>query len=148
MINPFLEINWRPEKKDLKRFGKTMITGFTVISIIFFIMNICRDIPMEQAYVVPTWIFGAGVVIYLITLTVPKASLPIYFVWFALSACIGIVIANVILLFFFYCIFSVFAVIFRLISGRDPLTLKKQDKESYWVEYTHKSDVRRYFRQY
>ncbi len=148
MINPFTEINWQPEKKDIISFGRSMLIGFTVISTIFLIVNLFI-IPFNEALYWPTLLFSVGALLYLISNAGVTIAKPFYLVWFFLSATIGIMVSNLLLTMFYYLFFSVFAVIFRLTTGRDPLKLKKDlNKKSWWVEIKEEKSLKRYFKQY
>lgn len=149
MINPFEQINWNPKDKDIKSFGKSMIIGFTCIAVLFFIVQAFRHVPVAKAVIVPCWLFGFGILMFLLTRTVPKLTLPVYYVWFFVSACIGIVVSNVILLIFFYLVFAPFAIGLKLVTGRDPLQLKrKSDAKTYWLDCKKNKDLSRYLKQY
>lgn len=148
MINPFEQINWKPKDKDIKSFGKSMIIGFSCIAAIFFIVQVFR-VPAAKAIVAPGWLFGFGVIMFLLTRTVPKLTLPVYYLWFFVSACIGIVVSNVILVIFFYLIFTPFAIGLKLVTGRDPLQLrKKPEAKTYWLDCKKNKDLSRYLKQY
>ncbi len=66
---------------------------------------------------------GIGAAIGLVCLLVPFIARPLYHVWYALAACIGIVMANLIFALLFYGIFTPMGLFMRLI-GRDALNLK------------------------
>ena len=148
MINPYAEINWKPERKDILTFGKSMLIGFTVISLIFLIVNLFR-FPFDQAVTLPICLFFVGGALFIIANIGGIAAKVFYFIWFALAATIGIIISNLLLAIFFYLFFSVFAVIFRSVTGRDPLALKKDsEKKSWWINISGEKSLKRYFKQY
>jgi len=148
MINPYAEINWKPERKDILSFGRSMLIGFAVISTLFLIVNLCR-VPFNQAFKVPAVLFSVGAILYLISHLGVTAAKPFYLLWFFLAATIGIIISNLLLALFFYLFFSVFAVIFRSVTGRDPLALKKDpEKKSWWISISGEKSLKRYFKQY
>ena len=148
MINPFAEINWNPEKKDIQSFGKSMLIGFPAIAVIFLVINLFR-MPFEEAIQFPIYLACAGGVLFIIAYIGGPPAKVFYFIWFALAATIGVVIANLLLALFYYLFFSVFAVIFRTLSGRDPLTVKKDpSKKSWWVKISGEKSLKSYFKQY
>ena len=144
MINPFLEINWKPQKTDIKSFGKLFCIGALCLALILFIFF--RESSSSQT--VSFYAVICGLTIGILSYILPMIVLPFYFLWYVLSASIGIVISNILLTLFYYLIFSPFAVIGRSITGRDPLAIKKTDKESYWIQTVAKDDLKRYFKQY
>jgi len=125
-----------------------MIIGFACIAAIFFLVQIFR-MPVAKAVVFPLSLLAFGILMFLLTRTVPKLTLPVYYVWFFVSACIGIVVSNVILVIFFYIIFTPFAIGLKLVTGRDPLQLKrKADAKTYWLDCKKNKDQSRYLKQY
>lgn len=148
MINPFAEINWNPGEKEMHAFGKSMLIGFPAIALIFLVINLFR-IPFEQAVQLPIFLACAGGVLFIIANIGGFPAKVFYFIWFALAATIGVVISNLLLAIFYYLFFSVFAVIFRNVSGRDPLTVKKNpEKKSWWIIISKEKSLKNYFKQY
>lgn len=148
MINPFNDINWNPNAKDIRAFGKSVLIGFVMIGLLFLLVGLFRQSFIESIKL-PIMFVAIGVAIWVGARFAPKQSLPLYYVWFGVSACIGIVISNLILIMFYYLFFSVFAVLFRFLTGRDPLMLKKPfGKPSYWHEYSKNGNIKRYLKQY
>ena len=144
MINPFLEINWKPRKTDIRSFGKVFCIGALCLALILFIFF--RENASTQT--VSFYAVICGLAIGILSYILPMIVLPFYFLWYILSASIGIVISNVLLTLFYYLIFSPFALIGRLVTGRDPLMIRKPDKKSYWIKAVAKDDLKRYFKQY
>jgi len=148
MINPFLETNWRPGGKDIRNFGRSMLIGFSAVSTVFLVVNLFR-VPFDEAVAVPASIFLAGVFFFLVSKLGVAVAKPFYLLWHFLAACIGIVMANLLLMTFYYLFFSVFAVLFRVSTGRDPLRLKKDpNRRSWWFERRGERDLKSYFKQY
>jgi len=143
MINPFQEINWRPTDKDMERFGKVIFAGAVVVALG------CFWLSGGAGVLGPYLILFIGFAVFFLAMLAPRAALPFYYLWFFLSACIGTVVANLLMLLFFYLVFTPFAWAARTISGRDPLHLKKNPAaNSYWVEKTAEPELKRYLKQY
>ena len=145
MINPFHEINWQPDRKAIADFGRTLVIGGVIGSVVFTLaaigfgsqkLNVLRNVFAVIAVVgVPAW-------------TLPGAwAKPIYLAWFFLAACIGIVVANLTLMIFYYLFFTIIALALRL-TGRDPLVLRKPPQDSNWQDSPPPPPRRRYSRQY
>ena len=148
MINPFEQINWKPEEKDLKSFAKSLFIGFIVIGTIIFAIN-CFKMPFQKALFLHGMFAVGGIVVFLISQMIPKILIPLYYPWFFISACIGIVVSNLILTMFFYLFFTPFAIGMKLLTGRDPLQLRrKTDAKSYWCTCRQNKDLSRYLKQY
>ena len=146
MINPFTEIDWNPGEEQLRTFGRSMLIGFSIIALIFLAVDIYQG---SSEYTTSVVIFFAGVLLYVISYLGRVVALPFYILWHLLGASIGIVVANLLLGIFYYLFFSVFAVMFRILSGRDPLMLKKDvNRKSWWLKISRAKELKSYFRQY
>ncbi len=146
MINPFEEINWSPNKFEIKDFGKSLIIGGAILLTCMslyrtFFITAGHGIKIVQLAFALILIFG------LMAYLLPVVSKPVYLIWFFIGACIGTVISNLLFLAFYYLFFSPIAFVVRL-NGRYPLKIKSKNCDSNWVDKVGKHDVKRYFRQY
>lgn len=147
MINPFRDINWHPDERQVRDFGKTLLAGFSIVSILLLIVSFASSGTCSARF--PIFIMLGGYLAYLTTIISAKMSLPIYWSLFFVSACIGTIVSNLLLILFFHMFFSPFAIILRVITGRDPLRLKKKSGlKSGWKDCEQKKDLKRYYRQY
>lgn len=147
MINPFKEINWKPQRTDLKKFAISLLIGFPVIAIVFFLIKWVsgRAVP-EPGFFLMLGGIGAGV--GLICLLVPIVARPLYYVWYGLAACVGIVLANLLFALLYYGLFAPMG-LFMQWKGRDPLHLKNEkDSSTYWLDAPPTPPAKQYFRQY
>lgn len=148
MINPFKEINWKPDGTELKKFAVSLIIGFPIIAVVFFIV---RWIKLDEGMPEPKFFLllggigaGVGVICWLIK---PIARL-IYPLWYGLAACIGIVVANLLFMILYFGLFTPMGLFMRL-RGRDPLRLKmRKDTASYWEDAPETPPSTQYFKQY
>lgn len=146
MINPFEEINWRPDRGDIKIFGRTLIIGGAILlSIATLYLFLCTA-PAQAANVFQM-IFAMIIVIGVIAYLIPGISKPFYLVWFFVGACMGTVVSNLIFLLFYYLFFTPIAWVVR-VSGRDPLALRRRADDSLWEAHKEVDDPKRYYRQY
>ena len=147
MINPFKEINWKPDGDDLRKFAVSLMIGFPIIATVLFLIKwISGDgLPEPRFFLLLGGIgAGTGVVCFLIR---PLARL-LYPVWYGLAACIGIVIANLLFTLLYYVLFTPLGVFMRL-RGRDALHLKfKRGTPTYWKDAPPAPEASKYFRQY
>ena len=147
MINPFKEINWKPASTDLRKFAWSLIIGFPIIALLFFLMKWTgtHRMPEVKSYLL---LGGIGAAIGIVCLLVPVIARPLYYVWYALAACIGIVMANLIFALIFYGLFAPMGLLMRLIR-RDPLNLKwKRSAATHWIDVPPAPPAAHYFRQY
>ena len=148
MINPFDDVNWRPDEEELRSFGRSMLLGFSGLSLLVLVLNLSR-LPLDESVAIPAVFFLIGVFFFLVSKLGAPVALPFYWVWYALAGAIGIVVANFLLLLFFYVFFTGFAVVFRIASGRDPLSLKKDSNvRTWWRNRAGKRNLKSYFKQY
>ncbi len=150
MINPFTEINWKPNTDDLRKFGRTVLIGFLAISAVFLLINILNfKYPVSKAAYFPMILSASGAAICFISYFIRALSLPVYYIWFIAGASMGIVITNVLLFLFFYCVFTPTGLALKYLTGRDPLNLKRiKAQKSNWNNYNANKFLLRYFKQY
>ena len=147
MINPFKEINWKPEATDLRKFAWSLIIGFPCIAIVFFLVKWGKThaMPDVNGFLM---LGGIGAAVGLVCYVVPLIARPLYYVWYFLAACIGIVMANLLFGVMFYGLFATIGLLMRLI-GRDPLNLKwKRDQTTHWIDADPSPPAKEYFSQY
>ncbi len=147
MINPFKEINWKPDLAELRKFAWSLIIGFPCIAVVFFLVKAVKTHALPELGGFLT-LGGIGVAVGLVCLAVPVIARPLYYVWYALAACIGIVMANLLFCVMFYGLFAPVGLLMRLI-GRDPLQLKwSRERSSHWQDAEPTPDAKSYFSQY
>lgn len=148
MVNPFAEIDWNPDRKAVKAFGKIVFMVSVVVAPIAFGLHM----GLESAGAKGFFLFlsrlfsvflGLGILSYLL----PAIGRYIYKVWYFLSACIGLVVTNVLLLLFFYAFFTPIAYLMRYVFHRDPLVLKRPTG-TMWNAHLVPETMARYYRQY
>lgn len=146
MINPFLDINWRPDRRDLREFGRTLVIGGVILFLIACGVR-CTIDSLQSAARFLQMIFSVIVILGVVSWILPPIAKPVYLIWFFVGACMGTVISNLLFLIFFYLFFTPIACVVRQ-GGRDPLRLKSSEVNSMWEARTAKRDVKRYYRQY
>ncbi|MDB6139517.1 MAG: hypothetical protein JWO94_2589 [Verrucomicrobiaceae bacterium] len=147
MINPFREINWQPDAGDLHKFARSLIIGFPCLALIFFLGRWGKDyaVPYAHGFLL---LGGIGAAVGLVCLAVPWLARPLYFVWYALAASIGIIMANLLFCVMFYALFTPLGLLMRL-TGRDALKLKRNKApSSYWQDAEPPAPAEHYFSQY
>ena len=134
MINPFKEINWNPDRKALRSFGRTLVIGGVIGDVLFGLLSamngndklaIIQNVFTTIAIIgVPIWILPG------------KWAIPVYRLWFVLGASIGIVLSNLTLILFYYLFFTPIALTLKL-TGRDPLQLRAPTADTSYAEVTN-----------
>ena len=147
MINPFKEINWKPQPTDLSKFAWSLVIGFPCIAVVFFLVTWIKvgSVPDASFFLK---LGSVGIAVGLVSRLVPIIARPLYVVWYALACCIGIVMANLLFALMFYGLFTPMGLFMRLI-GRDALKLKFQrGTPTYWQDAEPAPPSAQYFRQY
>jgi hypothetical protein len=147
MINPFKEITWKPDAADLRKFALSLIVGFPCIAVFFFLVRWAAtgSLPGLKFFLM---LGGIGAAIGLLCLLVPLVARPLYYVWYGLAACIGIVMANLLFALLYYGLFAPMGLFMRL-RGRDALRLKfKRGTATYWLDAPPAPPATQYFQQY
>lgn len=146
MVNPFTEVNWRPDTAAKRKFALSLILGFPVVAAVFLLIG--RWHSGAWNFSLPLWIGGVGAGVGAVLWIVPAIARPFYVAWHALACCAGFVVGNALLALFFYIVVTGIGLALRLM-GRDPLR-KGFDKSAptYWVDAPKVKDPRRYFRQF
>jgi hypothetical protein len=146
MINPFKEVNWKPDAAEKRKFAKSLMIGFPVIAALILIGRAVFAHAWHPQF--PLTLGGIGFAAGLVFWLIPAIATPFFYVWYAIACCVGIVIGNV-LLGGFYFTFVTGLRFFLEIIGKPPI-LKRPDKsaKSYWLDAEKVTDVQRYFRQF
>jgi len=112
----------RLDRQNLKKFGITLGVAFALISLLIFIRQ--KHSPA------PTLI--ASVIFFILALAIPGILRPVYIVWMKLAFILGWINTRIVLLIFFYLVFTPIGLLLR-IFGRDLLDKRvEKDKASYW----------------
>ena len=150
MINPFIEINWKPDTNDLRKFGRTMLAGSLIVSAVLLLVNVfILKHPVLKAAYMPLILSASGIAVCFISYFMKPLALPVYYVWFITGASVGIVMTNLLLSLFFYFVFTPVGLALKYLTGRDPLNLKQiKTRKSNWNNHNVNKPLRRYFKQY
>ena len=93
-------------------------------------------------------VWGAGSVVLLAFIAVPKWRIPLYLGWIYLFFPIGYVMSHVVMGLTYYLVLSPIGLLMRLF-GKDPMRRKwDPSATTYWVEREPVVDSSRYFRQF
>lgn len=148
MINPFKEINWAPDEKTLRKFAWSLIIGMPCLEIAFALIGYFRHGTWPDPHGMGR-LSGIGFTVGLLSYYVPSVARPLYYVVYFLTACIGIVMANLLFMIMFYGLFAPIGLFMRLI-GRDPLKLhwQKEAASTYWQDAEPSPPPAQYFSQF
>jgi hypothetical protein len=143
-----IEINWKPEREDLRKFARAMFAGFGFLGLIIFLRSAhqtgWRDFSVGT---LPLALWIAGLAAGLLCLTGSKAALPVYWTFMGFAFLMGNVISRILLALFFYGIITPMGFCMRL-AGRDRLALRRPQVGSYWRDVSDIGDKSRFERQF
>lgn len=135
-----VEINWNPERKELRKFGVIAVAVLGTAGIILhFVLGVAGIWALMLA--------GAGLCICLITLVSAKAGRIIYLSMTLAALPIGFVVSILLMGMFYFLVLTPVGLIFKLL-GRDPLERRfRPDNPTYWTPRQHRDDIEHYFHQ-
>jgi len=146
VVNPYKEVNWKPNRDELRAFGKSLIIGFPCVALVMLLTlrwtegRWIADAPLALA--------AGGVLAGVVVMLAPPLGRPLYVVWYALACAIGLIIGNLLLALVFYVFVTGIGLFMRLI-GRDALRRRlDRQAETYWREAEQPTDPRRYYSQF
>jgi len=136
-----IEVNWRPNSKQLRRFG---IAAFVASGVISLALCLLKEVTIQWAFI----ILAVGFIIFLSSLACLELARMIYVGLMAATLPIGFVVSFILLAAFYFLLLTPLALFFRLI-GRDPLHRKFDSAaNSYWVARRPPEGLDRYFQQF
>ena len=136
-----VEINWRPNHKELRNFGIIALVASIVLSLLLYLL---KDIGIKWI----TIIIGIGFVIFLSSIISAKLTRLIYVGLILVTLPIGWIVSFILLAFFYFLLLTPLGLFFRLV-GRDPLCRKFDSAaDSYWIPRRPPDILDRYFHQF
>lgn len=145
-----VQINWRPDRNELRKFGFISLVAFGSLGIwLFFRQSIFGiDLSPKTAQMAAYVCWGLAGASLAGSLTVPEALRPLYVTLTAVSLPIGYVVSHVLMAVVFYGLLTPIALFFR-VTGRDALQRRLEPSaKSYWQPRQVVQDRARYFKQF
>ena len=142
-------IDWHPAPEKLRQFAYFAPVGFGLIGLLVaWHLGAPGNIDQATTWTPSFWLWGTGLVTLLIGAIKPLMVKPLYVVLSAITAPLGWLIGNLVLLLLFSLLVAPLGILFRLI-GRDALDRHFRDgSETYWRDHESATDLKRYYRQY
>jgi hypothetical protein len=136
-----IEINFRPEKKQLRSFG---IIALIACALIFAFLLLYKKVAFPLS-AVPLFI---GIIIFFSSLFSYRLTRLFYLALMFFALPFGLVISFLLMTAFYLLIITPMALLFRII-GRDALHRSFDKKEqTYWIAHKQCDSNERYFRQF
>ena len=134
-----IEVNWNPNRKDLRSFGLIAVIATFLISLLLYVFK-----GLGLGWVLPIFLFG--VVIFCCSRISLKLTRIIYLGLTLVTIPIGLVVSFLLMACFYFLVLSPLGLVFRLI-GRDALCRKfEPNTKTYWLRRKSHKDSERYFR--
>ncbi len=146
MINPFADVNWKPDRKALLRFARSLMIGFPVVAAIWLLVGRLGTGHWQLAR--SAGLAGGGLAVGMLFLAIPAISKPFYLFWYAVACSIGLVISNVLLAAAYYVVLTPIGVLRRLAGQRSIERAPDASAPTYWKPSPARSDPTRYLRQF
>jgi uncharacterized membrane protein AbrB (regulator of aidB expression) len=119
-----VKINWKPDSRELRKFGLTVLIGFCLIA---GLMWWKERLPAAKVCVGIGLVFGGA------GMTGSKLAMPFYLVWMGVGWVMGNIMSRLILTLFYYGILTPLSFVMRL-TGRDRLGVRRSECGSHWVD--------------
>ena len=133
----FMDINWKPDHRQLRQFAWMALIALPLIG---WIWGASTNVLSGLAAV--------GAILVILSYLAPAAVQPIFLGLTLLTFPIGLVVGEVVKVMIYVTVFLPIALIFRLLR-RDALELKvDQTKMTYWKPKKKPQSVENYFRQW
>jgi hypothetical protein len=145
-----IEINWSPDRKQLRFFAILWFVFFAFAGALaaWRAGLIGGTAAPGASWNVPAILWALAVVVSAVGLVFPPAIKPVYLLWMGASFPIGWTVSHILLGLTYFGLFTLVAVIFRVI-GRDALARRfDRGAATYWVRRSPPTDVGRYFKQF
>ena len=144
-----IELNLKPETKQLRQFGFISLVAFGVIGGVVVWRNGLFGFDFgEHAKTVAYTMWALGGISGLLSLVAPRLNWPLYVTLIVVTYPIGFVLSYVLMGVLFYGIFTPVAIVFKLM-GRDAMHRKfDPDAASYFVPHKPAASKERYFKQF
>ncbi len=144
-----IEIDWKPDLKQLRQFGLISAIAFPLIGLFIGWRGGLFGLDFGSAASTLAWGLGVlGLFCGVLGAIRPQYLAPLYIGLIVITFPIGFVISYVMMTVLFFGIITPFGWGLRL-AGRDPLEREPDpNAESYWIDSKPMPEQERYFRQY
>jgi len=136
-----VDINWNPDRNELRKFGETSLAMLTVIALVFYWLD-------RLTAITSLYLCAAGLVIFILSRISTKLVKPFYLLLYAMALPIGFILTLILMAVVYFIILTPIGLIFRLIR-RDPLRRKFDPQtKTYWAPHHSPDSLKRYFNQF
>jgi hypothetical protein len=149
---PVLEINWSPDRRQLRQFAYIWLVGFVLVGLLvaWRVGALASGTPVgwHQPWTAPLVIWIVALAGGAISLAAPAGGLWLYRAWMGIAFPIGWLVSHLLLAVMYFVVFAGVGLVFRMI-GRDSLHRRfDRHAASYWVKRPPTPGVGRYFKRF
>jgi len=145
MLNPFHDINWRPDRAERHAFARSLMIGFPIVGLALLLGS---RVFAHHWKPFPIWLGAIGFCCGVVLWCFPRIARPFYLVWYFLGACIGLVMGNLLLALLFYVGLTPVGLLRRALGGSSIRRRWQKARASYWHDAKKGVDPKRYYRQF
>lgn len=147
MVNPFREVNWKPDRAQRRQFAKSWMVGFPCLAVVIWLIGWIARGRWDAHWATALWVAGVGATAGLLLYLLPPIARPFYILWYGLACCVGIVVSNLMLAGMFYLVITPIGLLRRL---GHPDFRKSVDRQcpTYWHDAGPPPPPQRYFKQF
>lgn len=135
----FQHVQWDPSRTELRKFGRAMLIGFTVIGLF---------VAWRQAqFGIATytlWGIGAGLAVAAL---IPVLGTLAYLVIYVVTGIVGFIVSRVILALIFYLLFAPLGLLLKVL-GKDFLHARRNPAGTEWIAHLRVSDRQSFYRRF
>ena len=147
-----IEINWNPDRRQMTAFAALCVVALAGLGFYrawregLFVASV--SMGWQGPWLLPVIFWTVGAMVGLLGLLAPQALRPLYVGWMAVVFPISWTVSHALLAATYFGLFTIFAVVFRLM-GRDELRRGfDRSAASYWQDREPDIDIARYFKQF
>ena len=146
MLNPFHEINWRPNLRERRTFAVSLAVGFPCIALALLTAQRWNSGAWNPSSALT--LATAGITLGAILWSLPQIARPFYILWYGVACTIGFVIGNTLLAAVFFLLVTPTGWVRRLLGK--PTFAKTFDRRvtTYWRDAPKPAAPSSYYRQF
>ncbi|MCK6461624.1 MAG: hypothetical protein L6Q95_17215, partial [Planctomycetes bacterium] len=111
-----VKIDWTPDRDGYRKFGTSVLVGFTVIGAVVWLFGGSLAATREAGRLVwgpLPWFVLVPAAVFLLSRVAPRACRPLYVAWMGIAFVMGTIVSNVLLAAIYWVLFGAIATVFR-----------------------------------
>jgi hypothetical protein len=148
VLNPFQEINWRPDRRARRKFAASLVVGFPCAALIILLVQRWHAGTWEFATAPALTLGGTGAALGIVFYLVPQIARPSYVAWHGAAGAIGFVVGNAVLVAFYLLLFAPTGLVRRALGRRAFAKTFDRAAPTYWRVAPPPDAPARYYRQF